>query len=91
MFLFSHDFKEVVGAPTDKQRNLETLLAKYNLNPSRCCFFGDAESDYLAGSSCGMDFIGIVPGEDAPLLRARPEVRWTKNFIRFEEKFDLVP
>lgn len=78
-------FKEVVGAPTDKQRNLETLLAKYNLNPSRCCFFGDAESDYLAGSSCGLDFIGIVPGEDAPLIRARPGVTWTKDFVDFEK------
>jgi hypothetical protein len=67
------------------------LLAKYNLNPSRCCFFGDAESDYSAAHICGVEFFGIVPGEDAPLIRVRPEVRWTKNFIGFEEKFDLVP
>jgi hypothetical protein len=32
-----------------------------------------------------------VQGEDAPLLQAQPEARWTKNFIGFEEKFDLVP
>jgi phosphoglycolate phosphatase-like HAD superfamily hydrolase len=83
-------FKEVLGAPADKKKNLETLLAKYNLNPSRCCFFGDAESDYLAAHSCGVDFFGIVPGEDAPLIRAQPGVRWTENFTGFEGKFDLM-
>jgi phosphoglycolate phosphatase-like HAD superfamily hydrolase len=83
-------FKEIVGAPTDKQKNLEILLARYNLNSTRCCFFGDAESDYMAADTCGVDFIGIVPGDDAPLIRARPGVTWTKDFIGFEEKFDLV-
>jgi beta-phosphoglucomutase-like phosphatase (HAD superfamily) len=83
-------FKEVLGAPVDKKKNLETLLAKYNLNPSRCCFFGDAESDYVAAHSCGVDFFGIVPGEDAPLIRAHPGVRWTENFTGFEGKFDLM-
>ena len=83
-------FKEVLGAPVDKRKNLEILLAKYNLNPSRCFFFGDAESDYLAAHTCGVDFYGIVPGEDAPLIRARPGVRWTKDFTGFERKFGLV-
>ena len=83
-------FKEVLGAPVDKRRNLEILLEKYNLNPSRCFFFGDAESDYLAAHICGVEFFGIVQGENAPLLRAQPQVNWTKNFIGFEEKFDLA-
>jgi phosphoglycolate phosphatase-like HAD superfamily hydrolase len=84
-------FKEVLGAPVEKRKNLEILLAKHNLNPARCFFFGDAESDYLAAHICGVEFFGIVQGEDAPLLQAQPEARWTKNFIGFEEKFDLVP
>jgi len=83
-------FKEFLGAPASKKKNLEILLAKYDLNPSRCCFFGDAESDYLAAHTCGVDFYGIVPGEDAPLIRARPGVRWTKDFTGFERKFGLV-
>jgi phosphoglycolate phosphatase-like HAD superfamily hydrolase len=83
-------FKEVLGAPVDKSKNLEILLAKYNLNPSRCFFFGDAESDYLAANHCGVEFFGIVQGEDAPLLQARPGVRWTKDFTGFERKFGLV-
>ena len=84
-------FKEVLGAPVDKRKNLEILLAKYNLNPSRCFFFGDAESDYLAAHICGVEFFAIVQGKDSPLIRTHPEVIWTRNFIGFEEKFDLVP
>ena len=80
-------FKEILGAPTSKKKNLETLLAEYDLNPSRCCFFGDAESDYLAARTCGMDFYGIVAREDAPLIRARPEVRWTNDFTGLEREF----
>jgi beta-phosphoglucomutase-like phosphatase (HAD superfamily) len=83
-------FKEVLGAPADKKKNLETLLSRYNLIPSRCCFFGDAESDYLAAHSCGVNFFGIVPGKDAPLIRAQPGVRWTENFADFEGKFELI-
>ena len=84
-------FKEVLGAPITKRKNLEILLARYDLNPSRCFFFGDAESDYVAAHICGVEFFGIVPGEDSPLIQAHPEVIWTKNFIGFEDKFDLVP
>lgn len=83
-------FKEILGAPTSKKKNLETLLAEYDLNPSRCCFFGDAESDYLAARSCGVDFYGVVPGEDAPLIQAHPEVRWTNDFTDLERKFGIV-
>lgn len=84
-------FKEVLGAPVDKGKNLEILLEKYNLNPLRCCLFGDAESDYLAAHMCGVEFFAIVQSENAPLLRAQPQVRWTKDFVGFEEKFHLVP
>lgn len=83
-------FKEVLGAPASKKKNLETLLAKYDLNPSRCCFFGDAESDYWAAHTCGVDFYGIVPGEDAPLIGACPEVRWSKGFTGLEKNLPMV-
>ena len=82
-------FKEVLGAPADKKTNLRTLLNKYSLNPSRCCFFGDAESDYQAARACGTDFIGIIPDTDAHLLRFQPEIRWAKDFTDLEKKFGL--
>jgi beta-phosphoglucomutase-like phosphatase (HAD superfamily) len=83
-------FKEILGAPASKKENLLILLAKYDLSPTRCCFFGDAESDYLAAHTCGMDFYGIVPREDAPLIRSRPEVKWTNDFKGLERKFGML-
>jgi beta-phosphoglucomutase-like phosphatase (HAD superfamily) len=80
-------FKEILGAPADKKTNLKNLLNKYRLNPSRCCFFGDAESDYQAARACGVDFFGILPDKDAPLLRSHPGLRWTEDFRDFEKKF----
>lgn len=82
-------FKEVLGTPVSKQKNLETLLRRYGLNPSKCCFFGDAESDFHAAQACGVHFFGIVPGPDAPLLKSQPELRWRRDFRDLEEKFDL--
>lgn len=82
-------FKEVLGAPADKEQNLRSLLDKYGLSPSKCCFFGDAASDYLAARACGTYFIGILPDLDAPLLKSQPELEWTKDFRNIEKKFGL--
>jgi phosphoglycolate phosphatase-like HAD superfamily hydrolase len=82
-------FKEVLGAPADKEQNLKSLLDKYGLSPSKCCFFGDTTSDYQAAQACGTYFIGILPDSDAPLLRSQPGLEWTNNFINVEKKFSL--
>lgn len=77
-------FKEVLGAPTTKIENLKSILIKYNFEPSRCLFFGDAESDYQAAKMCGVNFLAILPGHDAPLLRVVPDVMWAKDFMKVE-------
>jgi len=77
-------FREVRGAPSSKKENLELMLETYGFEPDRCWFFGDAESDYRAAAACGVRFLGIVPGPEAPLLRAAPGIRWHRNFM---EKF----
>jgi len=74
-------FREVLGSSMTKQQNIEYLLNQYALKEKECLFFGDAESDYRAAKSCGVNFFGIVPGPDAPLLRVAPEVQWARNFI----------
>lgn len=79
-------FKEVKGAPDSKEDNLRTLLKRYSLTPTKCCFFGDAESDYLAALACGVDFVGIVPGPDAPLVTAQPEITYLKDFVELEQE-----
>lgn len=73
-------FREVLGAPASKKDNLKMVLKKYAIDPQRCLFFGDAVSDYKAAHECSMAFLGILPGPDAPLLRAVPRVQWVSNF-----------
>jgi phosphoglycolate phosphatase-like HAD superfamily hydrolase len=73
-------FREVRGAPRSKRENLETLIDQYSLNPQRCWFFGDAESDYRAAQACGVHFLGVVPGPEAPLLQVAPEITWVRDF-----------
>jgi beta-phosphoglucomutase-like phosphatase (HAD superfamily) len=83
-------FKEVLGAPASKEDNLARLLKTFCLNPSKCCLFGDAESDYRAAHACGVEFIGIVNDADSPLIRALPEIRYMKDFTDVENKFGLA-
>ena len=78
-------FIEVRGAPITKSKHVETLLRKYMLTPNRCLFFGDAEGDYHAAQACGVNFIGILPGPDAPLLKVAPDVKWMKDFTGMNE------
>ena len=47
--------------------------------PRRCLFFGDAEADYRAAQACGVAFLGIVPGPEAPLLQVAPEIEWRRD------------
>jgi phosphoglycolate phosphatase-like HAD superfamily hydrolase len=75
-------FREVLGAPRTKKENLELVLGKYGFAPEQCWFFGDAESDYRAAESCGVRFLAILPGPEAPLLRAAPGIPWHRNFMK---------
>ena len=83
-------FEEILGVPVSKKDNLQRLLKQFHLNPSKCCFFGDAESDYRAAHACGVEFIGIVNDADSPLIRALPEIRYMKDFTDVENKFGLA-
>ena len=74
-------FHEVLVSFRSKSDNVNYLLNKYELAPRQCLFWGDAESDYRAAKACNLNFMGIVSGSDAPLLRIAPEIRWTRNFI----------
>lgn len=74
-------FREILGSSKSKQENVKTLLEKYGFNPEKCLFFGDAESDYRAAAVSGVDFIGILPDSNAPLLKIAPDIRWHKNFL----------
>jgi beta-phosphoglucomutase-like phosphatase (HAD superfamily) len=78
-------FKGVFGSSLDKKTNLQNLLSKYAFDPLKCCFFGDAESDYQAARTCETHFIGIAPDADAALLRLHPEISWARDFGDLEK------
>jgi phosphoglycolate phosphatase-like HAD superfamily hydrolase len=83
-------FEEVRGAPRNKKENLEILLERHQLVPDRCLFWGDAESDYRAAQACGLQFLGILHDQQAPLLKAAPEVKWARNFPEAELAVGLL-
>lgn len=80
----SEFFTEVRGSDHTKTENLAELLKKYVLKPEASIFFGDAASDYRAARNCGVDFLGILPGPDAPLLEVAPDIKWAHNFTEVD-------
>jgi len=86
-------FRMILGAPASKKENIQMILKKMGLVAERCLFFGDAQSDYHAAKFCGLNFLGILPDDDAPLLKAFPDINWIKNFnpINLEKAFDSLP
>lgn len=79
---WSRYFREVLGAPTSKRENLAGLLQKHSLSAAHCRFFGDAESDYRVAQACGVPFMGIVSGPEAPLLQVAAEIEYCQDFTK---------
>ena len=73
-------FREVLGSSRTKSDNLYYLFDKFNYEPQKCLFFGDAKSDLEAAKALHIPFIGIIPGPDAPLLQIDPKIEWARNF-----------
>ena len=81
-------FHEILGSSCSKSDNVNYLLNKYELAPRQCLFFGDAESDYRAATASEVNFIGILPNENAPLLQIAPDITWARGFVGMDlEKF----
>ena len=81
-------FHEILGSSCSKSDNVKYLRNKYELAPRQCLFFGDAESDYRAATASGVNFIGILPNENASLLQIAPDIKWARNFVGMDlEKF----
>lgn len=77
-------FREILGSSCPKTQHINYLLKKYNLSQAQCLFFGDAESDYKAATECGIDFMGILPGNKAPLLKIAPDITWVRDFAEMD-------
>lgn len=83
-------FAEVRGAPAKKPDHIRELMTSHSLNPEQTVFFGDAETDFRAAEQTGIPFIGILPGPDAPLLQAHPQIRWYSDFNQVPLRPDRV-
>lgn len=68
-------FVEAVGSPASKIDNLKSLLRKYNINPVRGIFFGDAKSDYEAAKNNSIDFVGIVNDKSKELSKLKLKLK----------------
>ena len=71
---------DIFGAPRSKTDNMGIILNQYNLDNKRCLFFGDALSDYKAAIAHDVEFVGIVPDEEAPLLKSTSGIIWKRDF-----------
>jgi len=73
-------FRGIHGAPATKRDILNSILSRNAFSTDRCLYFGDAEGDLRAAEACGVNFLGIVPGPHAPLLKAAPGIPWVTDF-----------
>ena len=82
-------FEEVLGAPLSKETNLRLVLDKYRLEPDNCLFFGDAESNYTAARIHVVNFLAILPGPEAHLLKVSPQLQWFRDFTEIARWLSL--
>jgi phosphoglycolate phosphatase-like HAD superfamily hydrolase len=79
-----HYFAEVCGSPRSKSEIVRTLLKKYDLDPKRCWFIGDANTDHIAALETGLNFVG----------RATAAMQWYWSSVQdvwLVESLDEIP
>ncbi len=81
----SNLFLERLGSPVKKPVHIRALVSKYDLDPQRCVFIGDALTDYNAAKETGLHFVGIqgevtLPG-DALVLEDCKKLRWAVDQV----------
>lgn len=77
-----HYFKQVLGSPKDKIKNVQLLIdtKQINLEQDKTVFFGDSKSDLDAANAFGFDFVYISKFS---------EIRNKQEFIR-KNDFEVV-
>ena len=77
-------FKGIYGSPISKEDIIQNLIDQHGFLSGNTLFWGDAISDYKAAVLCKVNFLGVLPGNHAPLLKAVPEVTWIKDFLQIK-------
>jgi phosphoglycolate phosphatase-like HAD superfamily hydrolase len=55
---FAHNFREILGSPTTKQKNMEILKSKGLILPGSV-YFGDSELDFCLAQEFSLDFVYV--------------------------------
>ncbi len=71
-------FVETHGSPEVKERIIQSVLARYQLDSTNVVFVGDAMTDYRAAKATGLSFIGVgslLPAVFPPGTVVIPDLR----------------
>ena len=71
-------FKEILGSPNIKDKWCKYLLNKYNYNPNKVLFIGDATTDYEAAKLNNFDFALRLHNENETIFKH-------KNIYKFSD------
>jgi len=67
-------FREIHGAPKQKEQIIEDILARYLFERKEGVFVGDAESDRVTAETMGVSFIARITPDDNQLQDCRWQV-----------------
>lgn len=75
-------FSAVYGSPTGKKENLNNSLAEFDVSVNDSVFFGDAESDFMASTDVGVDFIYIGEACNKPFSEGDTLIYNATDFLK---------
>ncbi len=76
---FIHYHKEYLNEPLDTG-GLDSLCRRFSF----LVVDEVVASDYQAATDCGVHFLGILPGPEAPLLKIAPDIKWARDFTEVD-------
>jgi len=74
-------FTEVHGSPRLKHEIILDIQKRYNLEPDRCLFIGDAMTDYNAATATATHFLGIVSKSSSSTFPTGTALSSTVSFL----------
>jgi len=80
-------FKGIHGSPVNKDEWVKTILKKFNLEPAKIIFLGDATADHDASLNNGLGFALREHRDNLELFENYAGVRF-KDFIELEENIN---
>lgn len=79
-------FTDIFGSPDKKTMHIETILERYQFQPSEVVFIGDATTDRDAARETGITFIGRITNND----EIKKEKYQIQDFIDFKDYLEKL-